>query len=236
MKKQLVMGMLTVVVTMSFASHGLAAAPVMAKRTVIETLKDYTKETREALFGKGGTAKGLDSKAFESAKSKLVEEVQVGGKVNALRTSLTGEKAAARMDALTTVVAAKRMADNISKVDPVEGKSISDSANAVAKFIANSNLTGTVGKQKMGTEILEAIEVKEVSEALLKVEELPTSIITDFKVAERDGYTKVLEKHDLLVESGMASEAAFVKSIMEVKGISKEKALELIKKLKECVA
>ncbi len=234
MKKAFVIGMVALATTMSFSvAH---AAGATGAKSIRESLVDYTKQIKDAAFGKGGSAKGLTAQQAQIARDKMINELNLpAGKNNSLAMSLTSDsaKSSQRLENLATVIAAKKMAVEISKKDAAEGKSIDAAATASAKLLANASLTGA---RKTAKE-LNATELADTSAALTKLEELPEGILTRFSKAERDSYTKIIEKHDELVETGAksTSEEAFVQAIMDVKKIDKEKALEIVRKLKECV-
>ncbi|MDG0814797.1 hypothetical protein [Bdellovibrio svalbardensis] len=234
MKKAFVIGMVALATTVSFSTAH--AAGVTGAKSVKESLVDYTKQIKEAAFGKGGTAKGLSAQQAQIARDKMINELNLpAGKNNALAMSLTSDsaKSSQRLENLATVIAAKKMAVEISKQDAVEGKSIDEAATASAKLLANASLTGA----RKSAKELDAAELADTSAALTKLEGLPEGILTRFSKAERDSYTKIIEKHDQLVETGAksTSEEAFVQAIMDVKKVDKAKALEIVRKLKECV-
>ena len=142
-------------------------------------------------------------------------------------------KSAERLDSLATVIAAKKMAVEISKTDAAEGKSIDAAASASAKLLANASLTGA----RKSAKELNPSELTDTTQALTKLESLPEGILTRFSKAERDSYTQIIERHDQLIETGAksTSEEAFVQAIMDVKKVDKTKAMEIVRKLKECV-
>lgn len=234
MKKKLMIGMAALTLAMAFSpAH---AAPVGGVRSPREALVEYSKQIKEAAFGKGMTAKGLSGQQVKIAQDKIINELQLtSGKNNALSMALKGDavKSAQRLDNLATIVAAKKMASELSKSDAAEGQSIDAAATATAKLIANSALTGA----RTSSKELSAAEMTEVTAALNKLESLPETILTRFTKAERDSYTQIIERHDQIIESGKksTSEDAFIDAIMEVKKIDRTKALEVVKKLKECV-
>lgn len=234
MKKKLMIGMAALTLAMAFSpAH---AAPVGGAKTAREALVEYSKQIKESAFGKGMTAKGLSGQQVKIAQDKIINELQLSsGKNNALSMALKADasKSAQRLDNLATIVAAKKMATEISKTDAAEGQSISAAATATAKLIANSSLTGA----RTSSKELNTTEMAEVTAALTKLESLPETILTRFSKAERDSYTQIIERHDQIVESGKksSSEDAFIEAIMEVKKVDRTKALEVAKKLKECV-
>jgi len=201
------------------------AAPGRAPR---EVLVDYTKQVREFMYGKGGSAKTADT---ASVKSKILEHLQLPARNKEIMMSLSGEKGEQRMDSMITIIAAKKMSAEISKSDSAEGQSLNAAAEASAKLIANHYLIGDKPSKE-----LSADQVTLVREALDKAESLPSRILTEFSKAERDSYTQVLERYDNLNQqvSNKSVEDNFVQAIMEVKKVDRTKALEIVRKLKEC--
>ncbi len=232
MKKQLIAGMLAI------ATIAAAAAPHFAhaattKGAVKEALADYSAKIKESAFGAGKTAKGLSAQQLKVARDKIIKELNLdGSKVNSLSTAVAMDSG--RLDALATIVAAKKMATEVARTDASEAKSIEDAANATAKLLANSTL---VGQNKSAAKDLDAAQLKETTDSLVKLESITETILVRFDKAERDSFTQVLNKHDQLIDSGakQTSEEAFVQAIMDVKKVSKDKALEIVRKLKECV-
>ncbi|HEX7674742.1 MAG TPA: hypothetical protein VF412_11260 [Bdellovibrio sp.] len=233
MKKAFVIGMVALATTMSFST---SYAGVSGAKSVRESLVEYTKQIKEAAFGKGATAKGLSAQQAQAARDKMINELNLpSGKNNALAMSLMSDsaKSAERLDSLATVIAAKKMAVEISKTDAAEGKSIDAAASASAKLLANASLTGA----RKSAKELNPSELTDTTQALTKLESLPEGILTRFSKAERDSYTQIIERHDQLIETGAksTSEEAFVQAIMDVKKVDKTKAMEIVRKLKECV-
>lgn len=227
MKKALIIGMVAFTASMAFSSA--YAAPVKSSR---ELLVDYTKQAREHVYGKAGSAKGVNQTALGEVKENLLKQLEMPGMANKLRPVLSGKSGAERMDNLVTIVAAKKMSVEIGKVDAIEAQSIDAAANASAKLIANAD---TVGAKKSTD--LNAQEADLVATSLQKAEGLPTRILTEFSKAERDSYTQVIERYDQLNQMGSkkSAEDNFIQAIMEVKKVDRNKALEITRKLKECV-
>lgn len=232
MKKKVLVGLLTVT-TLGFAAPTFAAP---AARTAREVLVDYTKQVKEAAFGKGRKASALSEQQVKAAQDSMIKELQLNGdKNNGLIASLSADSAkrAQRLENLATIVAAKRMAPELAKSDAKEGASLEAAAIASAKLLSNSSL---IGARKSGKDLSNQ-EMAETTEALSKLESMPEMILTRFNKVERDSYTQILERHDQLVSTAAkgSAEEAFIQAIMDVKKVDKAKALEVVKKLKECV-
>lgn len=231
MKKRLVLGMVATVLLSTAIGHAASVSKVNVK----ESLTEYTLSVKKAAFGGSHEASGLSGKALKDAQNKIINELELSSSKNSSLSMALSDtaKAPQRMESLATVIAAKKMATEIAKVDVAEGKSIEAAANASVMLISNSSLTGarTTAKE------LSTTELADVTSALVKLETLPEAILTKFDARERDSYTAILNKHDQLIESAKkgSSEEAFVQAIMDVKKVDRVKALEMVKKLKECV-
>ncbi len=235
-KKAFVIGMVLVSMSAAQVSFAAAANGAKAPRQMMET---YVKQSREALFGKTGSAKNASEATLDTAKKALIRELDVPGlkgtrAMRSMMTSLSGEAGRARMEALVTIVAVKKMKQSLEATDPAEAKSIDDAANAAAKLLANAYLLGA----KTDIVSLKGEELAIVKDSLTKLEKMPADIILQFEKAERDSFTVVIEKFNELVESSNGSksyEELFVDAIMAAKGKTRAEALETAKKLKECV-
>lgn len=226
-KKAFILGMVFVAgvsaAQISFAAQGKAPREIVV---------DYTKEIRQKMLGNtSATVKSLDSAKADAMKSIIIKELNMGSKTSDLNASISGEAGKARMDALLTIIAVKRSADAISKSDAVEAKSMLEAAEASVTLIANARLAGEKSSTLQGTEL------NLVRETLGKLESMPADIITNFSKSERDSYTAVLKKLNELANDPATKsyEDAFILAIMEVKKVDRTKALEIVKKLKECV-
>lgn len=234
MKKAFIVGM--VLVSMGTAQLSFAAGPAKAPR---EVMVDYVKKSQEAFFGKGGSAQKVSEATLNQAKKSLIRELDVPGlkgtgAMRSMMTSLSGEAGKARMDALVTIVAVKKMKSTLEATDASEAASIERAANASARLIANAHLTGA--KTEMAS--LKGEERTLVLESLAKLEKMPGDIIMQFSKAERDSFSQVIEKFNELVDANNGSKdpaEIFVDAIMQAKNKTRAEALETAKKLKECV-
>ncbi len=233
MKAKLVLGMVAVTMTISFSTAFAGGT------RAVDMMPDYSKTVKESVFHGQTSAAGLSSAQIKIAQDKLVNNSLLKIDSAALTVALNKDtsKKTQRLENLAVIVAATKMAAKISETDAVEGDSLQKAAQASAKVIVNS---AKVGLDKSSNEMME------VTEALVKLESLPESILTRFSKAERDSYTLIIEKQsELLTASsgpatrssvqGKSAEAAFVEAIMVVKGVDRAKALEIVRKLRECV-
>ncbi len=233
MKTKLVLGMVAAAMTISFSTAFAGGA------RAVDMMPEYSKTVKESVFHGQMTAAGLSGAQMKMAQDKLVNNALLKVDSHALTEALNKDssKKAQRMENLAVIIAATKMAAKISETDKVEGDSLQKAAQASAKVIANSS---KVGLDKSSE------EMKEVSEALIKLESLPESILTRFSKAERDSYTQIIEKQDEILAAdsgpltrssvqGKSLEAAFVEAIMQVKGVDRATALETVRKLSKCV-
>ncbi|KYG60700.1 hypothetical protein [Bdellovibrio bacteriovorus] len=220
MKKAFVSGI--IVLASSFA----LAAPV---KTTREALVEYNKQWKEYVYGKSGSAAKTADMGI--AKNRIVEQLGVHGRASEIKNALSGNVSAKHMDAFVSIIAAKKLAAEWSKTDSAEAQSLNAAADASTKALLNRSLRDVPKKTELG----ENLTV--VTEALNKIEEMPAEILTNFSKAERDSYTLVLEKYDEINSrvTSLKAEDNFVQAIMEVKKVDRAKALEIVRKLKECV-
>ena len=233
MNSKLVLGMVAVTMTISFSTAFAGG------NRAVDMMPEYSKTIKESIFHGQTTAAGLSGAQIKIAQDKLVNNALLKVDSAALSEALNKDtaKKTQRLENLAVIIAATKMAAKISETDAVEGESLQKAAQASAKVIVNS---AKVGLDKTSNEMIE------VTEALVKLESLPESILTRFSKAERDSYTQIIENQsELLTASsgpltrssvqGKSAEAAFVEAIMQVKGVDRTKALEVVRKLKECV-
>lgn len=230
MKKYL----LTVILVSATSAFAAGTGKTMS---VKEILTEQSKIAREKMYGKSGTAKGLSESSLKPAKDFILKELKMTDSKSSMQMNmaLSGEGSAARMDSLVTVVAAKRLVPELSKTNAEEAKAVDAAADATAKLIMNSSLLGA--KQASAIKDLNASELALVRDSLSKLEQVAPNMIVSFNKGEREAMTEVLVKLDELVAKNPTKsyEENFIQAIMLKKGVSKEKALEIAKKLKECV-
>lgn len=222
-----------VIASIFFACATSAAGP--AARSPREALLNYTKMAKEAVYGKAASAKRLNETSLNEAKKIIIEELKIPRtQQRQVMSALSGEAGALRMDNFITIIAAKKMSVELAKMDPAEAASIDKAADAATKLITNGPLVGAVKETSIKT--LSREELSLVRDSLMKIETVSSEIIVNFSKGERDSYTLVLERLSELAETGRKSyEESFVDAIMEVRKVDKAKALEIVKKLKECV-
>ncbi len=226
MKKQFIIGMVFITGGFSFSAHagGLGGA-----RSVREVLTDYVKDiqkyTAERISAADKNGSGQRLKADDILLANL--KLSPGEKTSIKTVIASAHDKKAMTNSLATILAAKNMA--AGKTD-AESVSINNAADASLKLIANAPLIG----ERNSSTFLSVAELKDTREALTKLVAMPEKFIV-FEAKERDSYTKAIVKSDEKSVGAESFEEAFVKAIMESQGVSKVKALEIVRKLKDCV-
>ncbi|MFZ4403061.1 MAG: hypothetical protein ACOYOK_03075 [Pseudobdellovibrionaceae bacterium] len=210
-------------------SQMLWAAPKPGERTVsvelnkrIEadrtTLKEYLKN---ATTGKP-TNEQASMKVDSLMKEMKISDLTISNKLKILFSDKLEAK-------LLTIVAAKRVASTLT--DKSEAQSLDNASQAVLKLLAIE------GNLAFGPK-------SENTDAAAKLSEMSPNILTNFKQAERNTYTEIINKYLEISESigakykgkDIASAGdALIKAVMEVKNVDEATAKDLIKKLKDCV-
>lgn len=238
MKKTVIIGLTLVTFSMgAFAATNLSSAQIKTKLT-----EYLDKDVKPTIFGKGkSSASGLASQAQKLATDKILTELSSDAAVRtALRNGLvvtktsTAEIVEARLNSIASLIGAKKLAQELIKNgnNVEEAKSIDLSVNALTKLMANSDLISATSKYTL----LQGNEVADAIAAVRKMESLGEAVVKMDKT-DRDMYTKVAEKTVELIENGKSKnlEESLVQAIMDVKSVDKAKALEIAKKLKDCV-
>lgn len=219
MKKALMIGMVALTATMSFSSAYAAGA-----RTVKEQLVEYIEKARNGVYGGVKTAAQLKAAQLEPVIENLLNQLEIPGIAVQIRPTLSGKEGLARIDSLVVIIAAKKLSVELEKANNPEAKSIAAAAESGAKVLANAALVGTTKDAPA-----------EVTAALKKMEDLTERMVTSFSKEERKSYSEIIEKYNELAATSKSPEEAFVQAIMKVKGIDRNAAMEIVKKLKECV-
>ncbi len=228
MTKRILIGMTTMVLAIN------AMAAVTGGKSVRESITEQTEKVRKEAFAGAGSMSKVAEAQKSAALDKLISWVAKGEQASSLKIALnglTGKERDAAADDLASIVAAKQIGEITT--DKVEGASLVRAAEASAKTLTSARF---VGVSKSST-LLSATELSDSTAAVKKLIEMPELILTRFSIKERDSYTAVQEKMNDMIEKGSvkSAEEALVTSIMEVMKVDKVKAMEMVKKLKDCV-
>jgi hypothetical protein len=231
MKKVFITGMAMVVAT-TLASNAMAAGAAAArpKAVAIEKMEEVTKD--KAFGGKGHTAKDVTDK--DTVINTIAEWLQMPGLATKLRTSIKADSAKAneRLDSLALSYAAVKVGEKVAETDKADGTSLIEAGKAQAELISVASLKDS-GKKST---TISADEHTAGIKAIEKLESENVKTLKDYSTAERDSWTAIKKEYSKTVATsqGSASEA-LVQSIMTVMKVDRTKALEIMKKLSDCV-
>jgi len=228
MKKQFIVGMMLVTTAMSFSAH--AAGMKGTETTARESIKRYVENMKKFASEVKAPSAELRSQQVAKALDTTVDQLNIsGGEKASIKSLISSSKN--NQDALTGSLAAIIGAKSATtgKSD-AESTSINKAADASLKLMSNAVLIGA----KETSSFLNTKELAETRDALKKLVAMPDKFIT-FETKERDSYANIIMKSDEMSAKSETFEEAFVKSIMETQKVSKDKALEIVRKLKECV-
>lgn len=228
MKAKFIVGM---VLATTFSFSAMAAN----KGVIAEGVAKHMEETRKSLFGASASAKGISKDAARSASERLVKELKISDRAADFKEAISsGDQALMekRLETAAAITSAKISADALlQKGETAEGTSLKDASEAMKKTLINSKMTDTGLKSNL----LSSAEMKDVSSALVKLEGMGEAVMK-MKSEDRDMYTKVETRRDEILQKGnITGEEALIQSIMDVVKCDKTKALEIARKLKECV-
>lgn len=228
MTKRILIGMTTVALAIN------AMAATTGTTTIRESItKQSEKVKKEAFAGAASMSKVAEAQK-SAALDKLISWVAKGDQASSLKIALnglSGKERDAAADDLASIVAAKQIGELTS--DKVEGASLVRAAEASANTLSSARFVGVI----KSSSLLKTEELADATAAMRKLIEMPELILTRFSIKERDSYSAVLEKMNEKIEKGTvkSAEEALVTSIQEVMNVDKAKAMEIVKKLKDCV-
>lgn len=231
MKKVIVTGVLILTGSFAIAAGGAKVARPSAEAR----LESYTDTVRITLL-KGKSFESLDKGTQDAIIDRIVFELkmpQLSGKVGEI---LKETRDPNLIDGVLSIAAAKQFA--AAQKDSAVRESIDAAANETAQLVVNSNL---IELNKPSRSLTES-QVSTVFGAIKKTLSLRESILTKFSKAERDSYTAVIKRFNEKLNpsaGGAISRTSpaehFIAAIMEVKNVSRDEALKIAEKLKDCV-
>ncbi|HWU43130.1 MAG TPA: hypothetical protein VN132_06820, partial [Bdellovibrio sp.] len=139
-----------------------------------------------------------------------------------------------KIETFTRLTAAKVAATEIKTTHPDEAASLEKMADASVKFMKNSN--GIEAFTFKSNKTLTQDQFGLTTEAIKKANTVLSKAIT-YKMGERDSWAQVYEKFDQLSAGDQfgTPQEAFVQAIMDVKKVNREQAMEIVRKIKDCV-
>ena len=231
MKKRIVIGMMLISSAFTMTAHAAGNTEVHGI-TSEQVLRDYTTDIAKKAYKDKTSATSLNAQELKQAQDILMERSGLSSDVqNGLIQFIasTGSKKAATTDTVTQLIAAKNM--GVSRTD-ADSKSFSKVGQGGLSLLANSALIGYHDH----TDLLSAPEMSDVTLVLKKIQDkvLKRELLT-WKSNERDGIGSALARAGELNVGSADIADSFVKAVMETQGVSKEKAMEIIRRFKDCV-
>ncbi|HEY8271467.1 MAG TPA: hypothetical protein VIG33_11315 [Pseudobdellovibrionaceae bacterium] len=233
MKKKFIVGMMIVTSTLSFSAH--AAGTAVEARPAREVLKTYVEDVKKWAAKKIGENRASlpvgEKMKTEKAAEIFMEELKVPAADKTSIKSAMGKSKNKKAfnDSLATIMATRRMTEGKSDV---ESKSLEEASDALIGVLADAKDIGSTANSKFFNE--KTTDFADTTAALNKVVEMPDKFIL-FDTKTRDQFTKALVKTRELSYKSETYEEAFVKALMESQGIDRAKAMEIVRKLKDCV-
>ena len=231
MKKQFIAGM-AMVVASTIATGAMAAGTVAKPKAIIAVEKMEKEAMKRAFGGEGRTAKDVADK--DTAINTIAEWLQMPGVATKLRTAVKADSAKVneRLDNLALAYASKEVGKRVAETDAAQGKSMQEAAEAQVELISVSPLKDS-GKKST---TLSADEHAAGIKGIEKLESQGPKQLKDFSQAERDSWTAVEKEYVKTVSLGQGSASeALVQSIMTVMKVARTKAIEIMRKLVDCV-
>lgn len=227
MKKQFILGIM--IAGSVFAVNASAQQKAAGAKPYHEVFRDFTTEVKKVAYGGKTTAKDLSAQQSAKATDVLMNELKLSNAEKNTCKAVFGKASKADqvkiVDSLATILAAKNMTKDRNDAESV---SIRNAADAALKLVSNAPLISA----RTSSKFLNEAEYKETSDALRTLLTTPDKFIA-FGTKERDSFTRTITKADELSIKTETYEEAFVKAIMENQGLTKDKALEVVRKLKE---
>lgn len=230
MKRIILAGMVAFTGNFSFAANKAGVETRAAEtKSFKEGLESRIKKVREDVLA---STKSIEVSKWTEAQTKKFAEIvgQTFGKSPLdVKKAIQGKNGDAVADQLITVTAAKRYAAAKGN------ESVKKAAEVTAELLLNLNL---IDVSKPHTKNIVQKNANRINDALLKIGEVSTRILTEFSAEQRDAWIEVLSKfNELMAKPGSKNTAAdnLIQAIMEVKGVTEEQALEYIDSiLRDC--
>lgn len=225
MNKQLIAGIM--ILTTSLSMSVQAAPTNKGGKSFKEALAEHVKTLKE-YYTKGTTGANLTAAQKAQTQDILLGKLSLSaGDRSTLKGLMNnGKDQAAVAASLGTILAVKEV--TAGKTDP-QAKAAIEASDAFLKLLSSRDL---IGDKKTST-FLSKEELAAVSDSMLSLSTKPDTVLTTESGIK--SYSKILSKIQELSAKSETYEEAAVKAVMEVQGVSKEEAIKLIKKFKDCV-
>ncbi|MGZ3742437.1 MAG: hypothetical protein ACXWRE_01395 [Pseudobdellovibrionaceae bacterium] len=226
MCKKFVSGMMVALTVMSFNAHAAVEKEAKA-RPMSEVIKEYVDKVKAAAKTTAADASKQPGAAKQMDHDVLLSQLGLSARDKTSIRNYFNNKKGEIADALAAAVAAKQMTTG-KDVTPEAAASLNTASDAYVSLLRVADLIGS----NANSTFLKPAETQDASAALTKLVHGPKQFLS-FEAKQRDSFSKVITKTVELTDKGERIEDALVKAIMEVQGISKEAAMELVKKVKE---
>ncbi|WP_413585983.1 hypothetical protein [Bdellovibrio sp. HCB274] len=219
MKKAFIIGM-----TIAFSASAFAAP---GKMTTIERVTKFEKTSQEYFLDANGNLKNASGKNAEKRYLEQALRDLAPGKESKIVENAVQDKEILKN--LISITAVKKAADKIEDRD--EARELTEGSQGLAEMIGQVHLAGKITSRENTAE-----QTTLATAAYNKMLRLGSQILTQFKGADRTAYVKVISAFNARKGNGKTPDENLVDAVMETQKVSKEKALEILKKLKDCVA
>lgn len=237
MKKQMFLGLAAVM-----AAASVQAAPgvrAVSPKTLVDGLNSYEQVVKKYVLDGKTNATGLAPQAQKLVDEKISKQLELrADEAVALRNVMASNdaKSAAavevRLNQLVTFIAAKKIGQTLKEKGQADEnvESLLNATNAMTKTLINSQFT----RSKPNSATLKAEELADASLALEHLEAISADVLKMGK-EERDNYAAMELKRSELLETGKFSgEEALIEAIMQTRKVSKDEAMKIARRMKDC--
>lgn len=241
MKKQILMGMAMVMIT-SMAPTAFAAGPGKPVRPNVKQHMDLAEKEVQTKSGLRSfevatyeTMRQGDAKWSERLFNSLRLE-QHGLSRISLEASLR-KNFKQTMDLITAIKGLESMiAAGKGKASEASITSAEGIKSAIATLLNAAELVYAVNKPTKSESMTDS-QFSSATKSLEKMMGEATKLATTYETAEANGFVKVLEamKEISAKSPNLTPQEVLVEAIMKAKNLSREKALELLEKYKDCI-
>jgi hypothetical protein len=194
--------------------------------TTTERLAKFDKTSQEYFLDANGNLKNATGKNAEKKYlEQAVRDIAPGKEAKIVENAM-GDKEVLKN--LVSASAAKKASEKME--DRAEAKQIQDAAEGITSMIGEMHLSKKAESRELSKE-----DSAVATAAFEKSIKMGTDILTKFQGSERASYSRVLASFKALAGNGKLPSENMVQAVMESQKVTKEKALEILKKLKDCV-
>ena len=237
MKKQFIVGMLIMTAAISFNAHAGGATAVKSPREVISEQMRKNDEFREQVRLGNVPKSALETSKAIKDQEKIMEDLGMSRtEMNIIKAHISSGKAE-KVDVVNTLNLLLTAKNTVKGKTDAESKSISEYVDAAVKMLSSLDLIGD--KKDKDINNLSKDEIKDTKEALANLI-LILQRPLNYETADRNMFTAVLkttvEKGPMLETINEALIVAVQTNVKDSAGkpITREKAMDIIRKMKIC--